>query len=126
MLLLVALFLSPIQILCFVAYLVASGFTSVFLMAVDTVFICFRKLLYKYHIVEMFGSVKVWRIWQMVRASPNFNQPYKWYPYGRNLFTILILLNTFDSAIHQTLTLPNIPAIWYSILLQTFINLFCT
>ncbi|XP_065916951.1 choline transporter-like protein 2 isoform X2 [Dysidea avara] len=34
-------YLIPILVLCFVAYLVAAGFTGVFLMAVDTVFICF-------------------------------------------------------------------------------------
>lgn len=40
--------LSPLQVLSFVAYLVAAGFTSVFLMAVDTVFICFCKFVYSY------------------------------------------------------------------------------
>ena len=28
-----------------------------------------------YCIAEMFGSGKVWRIWRVVRVSPNFNQP---------------------------------------------------
>ena len=37
-----------LQLLCFVAYLVAAGFTGVFLMAVDTVFICFCKLIYNF------------------------------------------------------------------------------
>ena len=38
-----------------------------------------------YHIVGMFGSGKVWQIWRVICASPNFISQilaYKWHPYG--------------------------------------------
>jgi len=52
-----------------------------------------------YHIAGMFGGGKVWQILQVVRDSPNFNQPIladKWYSYGQIYpFAKLYFVNYF-------------------------------
>ena len=72
----------------------------------------------------MFGCGKFWRIWRIVRALPNFNQPNfsLWYPNGQPIHSPNFYLpNTFNSTICQTLTLPNIPTIRYMLYLHVHV-----
>ena len=71
-----------------------------------------------YCMAGMFYSGKVWQNWRVACDLPNFNQPnfsllmVSLWPKSIHSLNI-ILPNTFNSAIRQTLTLPNIPDIRY-------------
>ena len=53
-----------LQLLMFIAYIVASAFTSVFHMAVDTIFICFCKFTHTY--TQLLTS---WYVWEDRRVK---------------------------------------------------------